>query len=237
MKTQARLRYLFAATWLAALPISAATAAAEPVATSSAKLTLPKVEYDKAGAAKLCRALEARPEYEKLRKKATGGPSVDALAKAVCQFYAVPKKAKKKYWKTVLAELVKRGKLTEKDQRSLSRLHEAPEATIAGWKPTTEFGHAVLAQLGDDDDTDTDSQASTAGDIGTLAGALLGGLGGNPASVAFGAAVGRLAGEVVDQLGQYANDLAPGDGPSEGEDGGEGEGEGGGDGGGDGGSP
>ena len=88
----------------------------------------------------------------------------------------------------------------------------APKKTSQTWKPETEFGTNLQKEFSAGGLThgrvETEPHESTAGDIGTVVGALLGGLGGTPLSVGIGATVGKLAGEGANDLGIYWYNLA-----------------------------
>ncbi len=217
MNTRLQLPLLLAISALVTLP--AMTAKADPIVTASPKAqrTAPRAKHNKQAAEKLCRQVKASKEFKTLGK----ADDAAAMADEICRFYAVPPAAKQKYWDQLLGRLVKADKLTKKDGRVLSKLLVAPSQTMEIWKPETPLGQTIRDLLqASDNGGSTPTANSTAGDVGTIAGALLGGLGGSPASVALGAALGKLAGEAANVLGQAAYDLAPDGGDGGGEDGG-----------------
>ena len=198
-----------------------ASSAVASMAADKGELAAPKAPVDKRAAERLCAKVKATPQFKTLAKDKASDP----LANEVCRFYAVQPAAKQKYWDQLLGELVKAGRLTAKDKGKLSKLLVEPAATLATWKPDTNFGRVVRDLLEGNGQDNAEPHASTAGDIGTIVGAMLGGLGGTPASVALGAALGKLAGEAANVLGHAAYNLAPdrdGGNDGGGDDGGDG---------------
>lgn len=228
---------------LLAIPLSAGAVApkvsvakASAVVTTKAASNVPPMTYTKAKANALCKRVKARPEYKRVVKagpKKNRGPTRSVTAE-LCRFNTASKAQQRKYWNSVLSLLVKAGELSKKDKRALSKLIDAPQATIAGWKPATAFGQSLQDRLGEGAGSNSGSgpsTRSTSGDVGTLVGGAVGLLlGENPVSVAIGAGIGRVIGEVVD-----ANMGGGGGGDDGSVDGGDEDGDGDGDGGGDGG--
>ena len=175
-------------------------------------VSFPNVSHNKSKASKLCRSVVKTSSYKKIASQDK------ALAKSIsnelCEFYAASAKNKVRYWNKLLDQAVQEELLTSKDRRVLKGLFKNPETVMAKWKPNTDFGKNFKREMsflginGQNQNNGNDAQNSTAGDVGTIVGAMLGGLGGSPLSVGIGAGVGRLMGEGANALGEYWYDLA-----------------------------
>lgn len=215
-------------------PASGAVASLSAADTQATSVTLPTIQYDAERAQYLCGVVKQSAQFSALLAQAAehgiGDAFVHAVANELCKFYAAPNAEKAAYWDGTLTAFVGDGKLTTADAEALDSALLDPKGTMVAWEPETNFGHVVQSAF----ETNTDAQASTAGDVGTIAGALIGGLGGSPATVGLGAAIGKVMGEAANALGNFFYDSAPDDGGSAeegGEEGGAEGGEGGGEGG------
>lgn len=199
-------RILFTSVAFAAVPLGIAGAASgttTPTKTSSRPL--PTVEHDKAKATRLSRQVKESADYERavrrVSKAETAPAEAGRVADELSRFYAASPSQQAKFWSGVLDAAVKAKLLTAKDRTVLKKARQRPRATMAAWKPSTEFGRDLRAQALRGYQDEPDAEKSTAGDVGTILGGVIGGLaGGTPMSVGIGAAVGKVVGEAVNTL-------------------------------------
>ena len=215
----------------AVAPVGIATAAVVATGSANASKAAPS---RKAKARKLCRTATRSPAHHANVKRAATlavpKREVNRVSSELCTFYAMPTAAKIKFWNTTIKRAAKAKLITRRDAKVLSAGLKNPREMMVAWRPETAFGVQLQDAFNQGSSNDNDTQASTAGDVGTILGGMIGGLGGTPMSVGIGAAAGKVLGEAANALGNYWYDLAPDDGDGIGEEGGgeEGGGEGGG---------
>jgi hypothetical protein len=221
-------RILLTGVSVAVLPLGVASAAGATAAPTKAANARPSASTQpKAKAKRLCTQLKSSAPFKKevARVGKTEAATAEAgrIADDLCRFYAASPSGKKKSWNATLDALVNAELLTARDRKVLKNALRRPRATMATWKPSTAFGRELLERYTQTTEDEPKSEASTAGDVGTILGGMLGGLGGTPMSVGIGAAIGKVAGEAANALGNYWYELAP-DGDEGGGEGGDGDG-------------